>query len=683
MLCPNCGSDLGNRQMKFCPNCGKNIPAAAPKPKIDTAEPVSLWEDLQFEKVIHQTRDSVFYRAFNKQTNGYAAVKVITIPSAWEECEKLLSAGMSADALKKHFAQIANSRYTRCCQIRSLNNCKNVVKVDDVQIVKKDQLRWEIQVRTELLTPFRSINFGAEVKEGAIAKLAADLCDGAAALRGLQLGLVGFCLDDIYIDSQHNYKLGVFEDTENTVADEVKFQAPEVLANGYADAKSDVYSIGMIMYYLLNNKQMPQMDLMHPPKNASAQLARVIACACAQNPNARYASAEQLKAAIMDALRGPKTQGNTEKPPVKADKPAKPKKEKEPKTPGKKNSKSLLIAILAAVIVLLLAAGAFFGVRWLRNSDVQMPEFAENILGDDSSSDVNLEDEDLSDEEIMDEKDPGNEVIDQTEAPTAPVEIMPKLVGMKNSDAAQAINSIGCIVTFEYEFNDAVEKDYVIAQSIEKDTAVEAGTNVVLLISQGPNTAPEGYNQKVVVTAASGSSYGTLVFYEWEEGQWISKFSCDATVGKNGISSNYGEGKGRTPEGSYKLGVALSANSIPNSGWPFQQVSSSTCVVDDVNSIYYNTIQNKNNVPSGTSVDPIGDTIVKGYSTVCVYIEHNGNGIDPDGVVAGKGSVITLCGRSGSLKPTAGCVDISSSNMTTLLGLLDYNKNPHIEMYVQ
>ena len=347
----------------------------------------------------------------------------------------------------------------------------------------------------------------------------------------------------------------------------------------------------------------------------------------------------------------------------------------------------MLIGILAAVIALVLAAAVFFGIRWLRNSDLELPAFAENIFGSDNKASV---DEDWETEDDShkgqstkpDKDDPAQNAEPDQETEPEPV-LMPHVVGTNYSSAVETLSALGCVVTFEYEYSDTVEKDFVITQSVAPDHELPETRNIVLWVSMGPDSSPDGYDQKVVVTAGSGSSYGTLVFYEWEEGQWISKFSCDATVGKNGISTNYGEGKGRTPEGVFKLGVALSANSIPNSEWPFQQVSSNTCVVDDVNSAYYNTIQNKNNVPSGTSVDPIGNTIVKGYSTVCIYIEHNGNGLDSDGVVAGKGSVITLCGRSGSLKPTAGCVDISSSNMTTLLGLLDYSKNPHIEMYVQ
>ena len=126
--------------------------------------------------------------------------------------------------------------------------------------------------------------------------------------------------------------------------------------------------------------------------------------------------------------------------------------------------------------------------------------------------------------------------------------------------------------------------------------------------------------------------------------------------------------------------ACLIMNSIPNNNWPFRLVSSNTCIVDDVNSRYYNTIQSINSLPYGTHYDAIGNKLVKGYSNICIYIEHNGNGLDSNNVVPGKCSVITICGQASSISPTAGCVDISSSDMLRLISLLDYSKDPHIEI---
>lgn len=257
---------------------------------------------------------------------------------------------------------------------------------------------------------------------------------------------------------------------------------------------------------------------------------------------------------------------------------------------------------------------------------------------------------------------------------------MPYCEGRQQTEIESLFSQLPYTPRYEYAFHEGVDKGVVISQSIPADTQLNEFSDIVIVVSKGADLAPEGYNQKVVVTAAPGSSYGTLTLNAWQDGEWKEIFSCDATVGYNGISTDYYEGSKRTPLGIFKLGVALSANSIPNDEWPFRLVSSNTCVVDDVNSRYYNTIQSISSLPYGTHYDAIGNKLVKGYSNICIYIEHNGNGLDSNNVVPGKCSVITVCGQASSLSPTAGCVDISSSNMLKLISLLDYSKDPHIEI---
>lgn len=352
--------------------------------------------------------------------------------------------------------------------------------------------------------------------------------------------------------------------------------------------------------------------------------------------------------------------------------------------------KVFLVVLLVGLVLTALAIVVLVGIEWLipgnADSTLRLPSFVENLFGQEEQvPETVFPSVTESKLETTPEQEPDQTTNphQETDVPqeTVPI-LMPNCIGWHYSDVVNAFDNISCTPMFEYVYDNEVEEGHIIEQSIPENSVLADNSIVVLIVSKGADVSPDGYNQKVVVTAEAGSSYGTLVLYEWENGQWVSSFSCYATVGKNGIGSDYGEGKKKTPQGIFKLGIALSANSIPNNDWPHQLVTSDTCVVDDTDSGYYNTIQNISSLPSGVGYDPIGDTLVKGYSNVCIYIEHNGNGLNTDDVVAGKGSVITICGRSASIAPTAGCIDISSSNMTTLLSMLVYNKNPHIEISV-
>lgn len=263
-----------------------------------------------------------------------------------------------------------------------------------------------------------------------------------------------------------------------------------------------------------------------------------------------------------------------------------------------------------------------------------------------------------------------------TDAPkTEPQTVtMPLLVGSDAEEAQAYLNGLGLQVVLAQAYNDAAV-GCVISQSHTDGDVLMKGDTVTLVVSEGPE-----YQQKVVVVAPQGSSYGKLVLYDWADGVWNEFFSCEASVGKNGIGSDYGEGKGISPEGEFKIGVALAASGVNTYDWPVERVTLDTCIVDDVNSPYYNTIQSISSLPDGVHYDTIGNTLINGFSEVCIFIEHNGNGYTSDGVVAGKGSVITICSKSSALEPTAGCVDISTGDMFALLSMLDTAKNPHIEI---
>ena len=191
---------------------------------------------------------------------------------------------------------------------------------------------------------------------------------------------------------------------------------------------------------------------------------------------------------------------------------------------------------------------------------------------------------------------------------------------------------------------------------------------------------PYEYSQKVTVTAHAGSTSGTLTVYNWENGDWTEKFSCGCKLGKNGIGSDYGEGKGVTPMGTFKLGFVM-ANVNPDNGMDFKLASSTLGIVDDAESELYNTLVDTSQA-GDVSVDRIGNNIVSGKLKAIIFIEHNGDGSSPEGVTPGKGSVITICGNYSyeEISETAGCIDIDVDDMTTLLSMLDGSLNPYIEI---
>ena len=341
-----------------------------------------------------------------------------------------------------------------------------------------------------------------------------------------------------------------------------------------------------------------------------------------------------------------------------------PQRQKQDKGPS---NKAVLTIVITSVVLILAVAGLLLYLLW-PNKDKNV----DKVKRDDTTVVSDAGDDNDNDADI-----------DVAGSPTsAPMVTVPQCVNKKLSSAEQELADLGLSVKVEYAFSSSVTKDFVISQDIAQGMQVDPGEIVTLTVSKGPEKKenPNNYSQKLVVSASSGSSYGTAVLYEWSDSGWKSVANYSCSLGRNGIGPGR-EGSSYTPQGIHKLGVVLSAYSVSTSMNTYT-ANSNTCVVDDVNSSLYNQIMNKNNVPSGVSYDTIGKGLTDGTTYATIYIEHNGSGFSSAGVVKGGGSAIGLRGQYGSLSPTYGDVDISASNMTDLLRRLDPSKNPMIEIKV-
>lgn len=253
---------------------------------------------------------------------------------------------------------------------------------------------------------------------------------------------------------------------------------------------------------------------------------------------------------------------------------------------------------------------------------------------------------------------------------------VPDCAGKSLEYARTNLENAGLVVETKEAYSSDVAEGDVISQSEKADSEVASGTTVILTISKGAETGPDGHSQKLTVTASSGSSYATATFYEWKDGDWSEVTSYDACVGSNGIGTSR-EGSKISPEGTHELGVVLTKGNV-DTDMETYSATQQTGVVSDTNSPYYNQIFEKQDVPNQAKFDLTYDE----FSNAAIFIEFNGDGFSSDGVVSGAGSALFVRGQSGSLSPTWGDVDISAGDMSDLLSRLDPNKKPVIELTV-
>ena len=82
---------------------------------------------------------------------------------------------------------------------------------------------------------------------------------------------------------------------------------------------------------------------------------------------------------------------------------------------------------------------------------------------------------------------------------------MPNLIGQTEEQAKSTLNSMGCSVNVNTEYNTTQEAGKVVGQSIDPGVRVTSGTTVTIAISKGEPSY--GYNATITAPSASGDTY--------------------------------------------------------------------------------------------------------------------------------------------------------------------------------
>lgn len=252
-----------------------------------------------------------------------AALKVISIPQNQSEVDELYRDGYDEESIVKTFESHLKSIVNEYSLMRKMNGCSNIVHCDDVRYVPKgDGIGWDIYIKMELLTPLADA-LPQDIPEEMTVKVAKDMC------RALEIcSMHGVIHRDIkpqnmFFSPNGDYKLGDFgiaKTVERTMGGTkigtFKYMAPEVYNNQPYGAAADIYSLGLVLYWMLNQRRLPFMPLppaklmagmdgdaanrrlmgapIPAPQNGSEELKRIVLKACAYSPRDRYTSASEM-----------------------------------------------------------------------------------------------------------------------------------------------------------------------------------------------------------------------------------------------------------------------------------------------------------------------------------------------------------------------------------------------------
>ena len=252
-----------------------------------------------------------------------AALKVITIPQSGDEIDELYSSGYDEESITAHFRDFLSDIVREYTLMTEMKGHTNVVCCDDIRYVQHDDgFGWDIFIKMELLTPLIKTAGAVSPEEQAV-RLGCDLCRALALCRSRNILHRDIKPQNIFVSKDGDYKLGDFgiaktveKTSGGTKIGTYSYMAPEVYNNRPYGHTADIYSLGLVLYWLLNERRLPFNPLppavprnadmenararrfsgepIPAPKHGSRELKRIVLKACAFDPKDRYQSAEEM-----------------------------------------------------------------------------------------------------------------------------------------------------------------------------------------------------------------------------------------------------------------------------------------------------------------------------------------------------------------------------------------------------
>lgn len=256
-----------------------------------------------------------------------SALKKISIPRSLDEVDSLLAQSVSERSISEFYQEELQKLVKEYTMMNQLNECINIVGVQDLSY-QKNGLGWDIYFRMELLQPLKRV-IDAQYREMTVIRLGIEVCNALVACGSLNILHRDIKPENILVSDKGVFKLGDFgiakssEKTQTgTVAGTFGYMAPEVANREHYGASADVYSLGIVLYWLANNNTLPFLPLppqiptasqrqkaltrrfsgeqLPAPKNGSTDFKAIILKACAFSPADRYHTAAELRDALKE-----------------------------------------------------------------------------------------------------------------------------------------------------------------------------------------------------------------------------------------------------------------------------------------------------------------------------------------------------------------------------------------------
>ena len=255
-----------------------------------------------------------------------AALKVITVPQSSAEVRSVISEGMSVSQAEAYFHGIVEELMHEFSIMFKLKGTANIVSCEDLRVLEHpDGIGWDILIRMELLHLLLPYVYQHPMARRDIIRLGIDICKALELCQRYNIIHRDIKPENIFISDNGDYKLGDFgiaRTIERTTSGLSKkgtysYMAPEVYAGREYGFSVDTYSLGLVLYRMLNKNRGPFLpqppeaitfssreqalarrmsgEPLPSPFYGEGRLGEIVLKACAFDPKDRYSSPQQLR----------------------------------------------------------------------------------------------------------------------------------------------------------------------------------------------------------------------------------------------------------------------------------------------------------------------------------------------------------------------------------------------------
>lgn len=294
---------------------------------MDKDVPVSVWPEWELIEKIGEGSFGKVYKAKRTERGRsfYSAIKIISIPASKGELDSVRSEMNNEQSTREYFRNLVEDCIQEIYTMEHFCGNSHVVSFEDFKVVEYlDEIDWDISIRMEYLTSFMDYCTGKELTEKEVIKLGCDLAMALIYCRKLNIIHRDVKPENIFVSRFGDFKLGDFgiaREQAHTMSNMSKkgtysYMAPEIYKGEKYDSSIDIYSLGIVLYKLMNQNRLPFLSLdkqlityrdketalarrmagekMPVPVNASAAFSHIILKACAYEPGKRYRKPEDM-----------------------------------------------------------------------------------------------------------------------------------------------------------------------------------------------------------------------------------------------------------------------------------------------------------------------------------------------------------------------------------------------------